>query len=75
MQLKGREDDDDHGEHEDDLQRLQPAEPREHAGRFFFARHDLGRRRGGLPGHDSLSCVTAPVMAPTSSSIDVSFAL
>src|SRR6266704_1587923 len=76
--LEDREDDDDHGQHDDDLQRLQPAEPRQPAGRFLFARRRFGRRgrrRGGLPGHDWFSCVTAPVMAPTSSSIVVSFAL
>ena len=34
-----------------------------------------GRRRGRLPGHGWFSCVTAPVIAPTSSSMVVSFAL
>src|ERR1022692_859109 len=75
--LEDREDDDDHGEHDDDLQRLQPGQPCEPAGRCFFARPRIGRpgrRHGALCGHDWFSCVTAPVMAPTNSSIVVSLA-
>src|SRR6266571_9519149 len=75
--LEDREDHDDHGEHEDDLQRLQPGQPREPAGRLLFARRRVGRggrRHGRLLGHDWFSCVTAPVIAPTSSSIVVSLA-
>src|ERR1700722_5163634 len=76
--LHDRENHDDHGEQDDDPQRLQPGQPREPAGRCFFARRHLsrgGRRHGALCGHDWVSCVTAPVIAPTSSSIVVSFAL
>src|SRR5690348_8679240 len=55
--LHDREDDHDHGQHDDDLQRLQPGQPGEAASRLILVRRRAGRGgrgRRGLPGlcHD-----------------------
>src|SRR5581483_7091240 len=90
--LHDREDDHDDGQHDDDLQRLEPGQPGQPAGRPVLVWRRAGRGGrgdGGLLGHGCVSvalscrttcwaassCVTAPVMAPTSSSMVVPSAL